>query len=58
MNTTKIRSELKEYIDELSLEKLILVADFVQELEAKKNLDSTEELLNIPDFESFFKRIN
>lgn len=58
MNTTKVRSELKQCIDKLSPEKLILVADFVQDLETEENVDVTEELLNIPDFKSAFEKGN
>lgn len=58
MNTTQIRSDLKQCIDKFSPEKLILVADFFQDLEAEENIDATEELLNIEGFESAFAKAN
>lgn len=56
MDTTQVRGKLKQYIDKLSPEKLILVADFFQDLEAEENIDATEELLNIKGFESAFAK--
>ena len=60
MNTTQVRSELKKYIDQLSPEKLILVADFFKDLEeeAEETMDATEELLNISGFKSAFEKAN
>jgi len=58
MNTTQIRSELKEYIDKLSPEKLKLAADFFQNLDNQEAIDATEELLKIPDFKSAFEKAN
>lgn len=58
MNITQIRSELKEYIDKLSPEKLTLVADFFQNLDTKEAIDATEELINIPGFKSAFEKAN
>ena len=56
MNTTQIRNEVKEQIDKLSPEKLSIVRDFILDLEAEEDIDATKELLNIPGFESAFKR--
>ncbi len=58
MDITQFRSQLKQYMDQLSPEKLILVADFCQDLEAEENLDATEELLSIEGFESAFEKAN
>jgi len=58
MNTIQIRSKLKEYIDQLSPEKLTIVADFFQDLDSKEAIDATEELINIPDFQSSFEKAN
>ena len=58
MNTTKIRNEVKNYIDKLSPEKLELVRDFLRDLENDDTVDATEELLNIPGFESTMRRAN
>lgn len=57
MNTTQIRNEVKGYIDKLSPEKLELVRKFLKDLQ-EEEIDATEELLNIPGFESAFKRAN
>ncbi|AFZ47945.1 hypothetical protein Cyast_1992 [Cyanobacterium stanieri PCC 7202] len=58
MNTTRVRTELKKYIDKLSPEQLTLVANFFEDLEAEEKIDATEELLNIPEFESIFEKAN
>ena len=57
MNTTQIRNEVKSYIDKLSPEKLEIVREFLKDLQ-EEEIDATEELLNIPGFESAFKRAN
>lgn len=56
MNPTQIRNELKNYIDQLSPDKLILVVDFLKNLQEDNEIDATEELLNISGFESAFKK--
>ena len=58
MNTTQIRNKVKSYIDKLLLEKLEIVREFLKDLEDDKNIDVTEELLNISGFESAFERAN
>jgi uncharacterized membrane protein YkoI len=61
MNTTQVRSKLKQYIDKLSPEKLTIVADFFRDLEEEETeqiMDATEELLNISSFESAFEKAN
>jgi hypothetical protein len=57
MNTTQIRNEVKNYIDKLSPEKLELVREFLKDLQ-EEEIDATEELLNIPGFESAFEKAN
>lgn len=57
MNTTQIRNELKNHIDKLSAEKLEIVEKFLKDLQ-EEEIDVTEELLNIPGFESAMKRTN
>ena len=56
MNPTQIRNELKNYIDKLSSDKLILVVEFLKDLQEENDIDATEELLNINGFESAFKK--
>lgn len=58
MNLTQIRNEVKNYIDKLSPEKLEIVREFLKDLEDDENIDATEELLNIPGFESAMRRAN
>lgn len=58
MNLTQIRNEVKNYIDKLSPEKLEIVKEFFKDLEDNENIDATEELLNIPGFESTFQKAN
>jgi hypothetical protein len=45
MNTVQMRNQLKQYIDQLSPEKLEIVADFVADLVSQDDEDATEELL-------------
>ena len=57
MNTTQMRHQIKEDIDQLSSEKLIIVSDFLTELLLNDETeDPTEELLKIPGFESAFEK--
>ncbi len=58
MNPSQIRNEAKNYIDQLSPDKLILVMDFLEDLQEDDDVDATEELLNIPGFESAFEKAN
>ncbi len=58
MNSSQIRDEAKNYIDQLTPDKLILVIDFLKDLQEEDDVEATEELLNIPGFESAFKKAN
>ncbi len=58
MNSSEIRNEAKNYIDQLSPDKVILVIDFLKDLQAEDDVEATEELSNIPGFESAFKQAN
>lgn len=58
MNSSEIRNEAKNYIDQLSPDKVILVIDFLKDLQAEDDVEATEELLNIPGFESAFEQAN
>jgi hypothetical protein len=56
MNTQELRQQVKEYIDELSPERLLVAADFLAYLaECESNL-ATEELLQIPGFIEAFNK--
>jgi hypothetical protein len=54
MNTTQIRNQVKQSIDQLSPEKLVIVAEFLDDLINEE--DATEELLKIEGFETAFER--
>ena len=56
MNTTQMRNQVKQNIDKLSPEKLIVIAEFLRDLLNDENEDATEELLKISGFESAFKQ--
>ena len=47
MNTTQMRNQVKQNIDKLSPEKLIVIAEFLRDLLNDENEDATEELLKI-----------
>lgn len=54
MNTLEIREQVKNFIDQLSEEKLLVAADFLAYLTEKENQDATEELLAIEGFHEAF----
>ncbi|GBF78674.1 hypothetical protein [Aphanothece sacrum] len=56
MNTTQMRNQLKQYIDQLSPESLEMVTDFVTNLVNQDNDDATEELLQIVGFQEAFEK--
>ena len=47
MNTTQMRNQVKQNIDKLSPEKLIVIDEFLRDLLNDENEDATEELLKI-----------
>jgi hypothetical protein len=55
MSTTEMRKQVKDYIDILSAEKLLVAADFLAYLADKDEIDATEELLSIPGFRETFR---
>lgn len=56
MTTIEIRHQIDAYIDRLSPERLLFVADFLAYLADRESQEATDELLNIPGFiESFEK---
>ena len=50
MNTTQVRQKVKQYIDQLSPERLLVAADFLAYLAERETNEATEELLKIPGF--------
>ncbi len=56
MNTQELRQQVKEYIDELSPERLLVAADFLAYLAERESNQATEELLQIPGFIEAFKQ--
>ena len=56
MNTQELRQHVKEYIDELSPEKLLVAADFLAYLAERESNQATVELLQIPGFMEAFNQ--
>jgi hypothetical protein len=56
MNTVEIRQQIKEYLDQLSLKRLLVAADFLAYLAETEDNDATEELLKIKDFKEAFAK--
>ncbi|MEH2142448.1 hypothetical protein [Nostoc sp.] len=50
MNTVEIRQQIKEYVDQLSPERLLVAADFLAYLAERDDNEATEELLKIEGF--------
>ena len=50
MHSIEIRQRAKEYIDQLSPERLLVAADFLAYLAERESNEATEELLQIPGF--------
>jgi hypothetical protein len=55
MSVAELRKRAKDHIDGLSPRSLRTAAEFLAFLEAKENLDATEELVAIPGFLERFK---
>ncbi len=56
MNTTEIRQQIDQYLEQLSSDRLQLVAEFLAYLADKESEEATQELLNIPGFIESFER--
>jgi hypothetical protein len=56
MNVTDIRNQVKQYVDQLSPEKLVVAADFLSYLAERESQEATEELLKIPGFKESFEK--
>ncbi|WP_107669909.1 hypothetical protein [Cyanothece sp. BG0011] len=55
MSNLKVRQQIQSYIEQLSEEKLIVVADFLAYLVEKEDNEATKKLLNIVGFENDLK---
>jgi hypothetical protein len=56
MSTLELRDQVKEYIDQLSPERLRVAADFLAYLAERESSEATQELLNIPGFLEAFEK--
>ncbi|HLO46822.1 MAG TPA: hypothetical protein VK211_00115 [Kamptonema sp.] len=56
MNTQELRQQVKEYIDDLSPERLLVAADFLAYLAEREINQATVELLEIPGFIEAFNK--
>ena len=54
MSNLELRQQVQLYIDQLSTDKLLLVADFLVDLLEKDDNEATEELLKIEGFKEAF----
>jgi hypothetical protein len=56
MTTTTLRSEASKRLRKLSPERLRVANDFLAYLQEREESEATQELLNIPGFETAFER--
>lgn len=56
MNETELRQQVKQYVEQLSVEHLAVAADFLAYLLDKESEEATQELLNIPGFLELHER--
>lgn len=56
MNIVELRSQIQDYVEQLSEEKLLVAAEFLAYLADKEEDDATEELLNINGFKESFEK--
>jgi len=56
MNTTEIRQQAKEYLEQLSPKKLLVAVYFLAYLAERETNEATEELLQIPGFSEAFAK--
>ena len=54
MSNLELRQQVQSYIDQLSTDKLLLVADFLVNLLETEDNEATEELLKIEGFKEAF----
>ncbi len=56
MSSAELRDRVKEYVDQLSPERLLVAADFLAYLTDRESEEATQELLDIPGFVEAFER--
>lgn len=56
MTTAEVRDQIKQYVDQLSPERLRVAADFLAYLADHESQEATEELLKIPGFVEAFEK--
>ena len=56
MSSAELRQQVKEYVDQLSPERLLVAADFLAYLTERESVEATQELLDIPGFVEAFER--
>ena len=56
METARIRQKINQYLDQLSPEKLLIVADFLGYLTSKERDEATEELIQIGGFQESYQK--
>ena len=56
MTSAELRDRVKEYVDQLSPERLLVAADFLAYLTERESEEATQELLDIPGFVEAFER--
>ena len=54
MSVVELRSQIQDYVEQLSNDKLLIAADFLAHLVEQESHDPTEELLSISDFQDSF----
>ena len=55
MNSTEVRQQINQYLDQLSSDRLHLAADFLAYLADKESEEATQELQETPGFVETFQ---
>jgi hypothetical protein len=56
MDAIQLRSQIQDYVEQLSTQKLLVAVDFLAYLAEKEEDDPTEELLKINGFKESFEK--
>jgi hypothetical protein len=56
MDAIQLRSQIQDYVEQLSTQKLLVAVDFLAYLAEKDEDDPTEELLKIKGFQESFEK--
>jgi hypothetical protein len=54
MSVVELRSQIQDYVEQLSDDQLLIAANFLAHLAERENDDPTEELLKISGFQESF----